>query len=244
MTLPDLPQAHVATRAVLQRIGTHVIARARRAATTRFGLRATAGGFGTPAFGPDHEVVRVSGDLLVVDRAGENGSSTRSHRMTGSSLAELAGFVGVTIDPDFSVGGDTPDGGRPGRGGRRRCSRVGGVGGVAGRRHPRSRRDRGRARSGGRGDVVPALAGALRSGRERAHRLRAGQPRRVARRPTITRRRTSTSRRGTTAVPAMPPTGARRSVPCSGTTCLPVRPTRSVPRWNGSDSGVAALRSV
>ena len=113
MTLPDLPQAHVVTRTELQRIGTHVIARARHAATTRFGLRATAGGFGTPAFGPDNEVVRVSGDLLVVDRAGANDSSTRSRRMTGSSLAELAGFVGVTIDPEFSVGGDTPEVGNP-----------------------------------------------------------------------------------------------------------------------------------
>ena len=113
MTLVDLPQGHVATRTVLQRIGTHVIARARHAATTRFGLRATAGGFGTPAFGPENEVVRVSGDLLVVDRAGENGSSTRSRRMTGSALAELAGFVGVTLDPAFSVGGDGPDLGDP-----------------------------------------------------------------------------------------------------------------------------------
>ena len=116
MTLPALPQAHVATRIVLQRIGTHVIARARHAATTRFGLRATPGGFGTPAFGPDNEVVRVSGDLIVVDRAGENGSSTRSRHINGSSLAELAGFVGVTIDPEFSVGGDTPDVGNPDEG--------------------------------------------------------------------------------------------------------------------------------
>jgi hypothetical protein len=113
MTLVALPHGHVATRTVLQRIGTHVMARARHAATSRFGLRATAGGFGTPAFGPDNEVVRVSGGLLVVDRAGENDSSTHSRRITGSSLAELAGFVGVTLDPDFSVGGDTPDMGDP-----------------------------------------------------------------------------------------------------------------------------------
>ena len=36
------------TRDELQRIATHVLARARFAATGRFGLRATPGGFGTP----------------------------------------------------------------------------------------------------------------------------------------------------------------------------------------------------
>src|SRR5438093_1388828 len=39
------------TRGALQRVATHVLARARFLSTGKFGLRATPGGFGTPAFG-------------------------------------------------------------------------------------------------------------------------------------------------------------------------------------------------
>ena len=113
MSLHWLSPGYGATRADLHRVAAHVAARARHAATGRFGLRATAGGFGTPAYGPENEVVRVSGDLLVVDRAGADGSSSRSLRISGTSLAELAEFAGVSLDPGFAVGDDTPDPGDP-----------------------------------------------------------------------------------------------------------------------------------
>ena len=58
------------TRDALQRVATHVLARARFAATGRFGLRATPGGFGTPAFGDGVEVLRVAGEVLVRERDG------------------------------------------------------------------------------------------------------------------------------------------------------------------------------
>jgi hypothetical protein len=111
--LTALPADQAGTRRALQRVAVHVVARARHAAVGRFGLRPTAGGFGTPTFGSDHEVVRVSGGLLVVESAGAGGSSHRSRRLSGSTLAELASFAGVTFDPSFSVGEDTPDLGDP-----------------------------------------------------------------------------------------------------------------------------------
>ncbi len=64
-TSPALPPTYAATRNALQRVAVHVLARRRHAVTGRFGLRATPGGFGTPAFGPDEEVLRIAGDRLV-----------------------------------------------------------------------------------------------------------------------------------------------------------------------------------
>lgn len=107
MVLGELHDDYPATRDELRRIATHICARARHRATGRFGLRPTPGGFGTPAYGADGEVVRISGGLLVVDRAGDSGSSTRSVRVDGASLLDLATFVEVTLDPSFSVGHDT-----------------------------------------------------------------------------------------------------------------------------------------
>ena len=94
------------TRGELQRVAVHVLARRRHAMTGRFGLRATPGGFGTPAFGPDDavEVVRIDGTTLVH----EIGAETRHVQLTGASLAEVAGQVGVDLAADFSVGRDTP----------------------------------------------------------------------------------------------------------------------------------------
>jgi len=113
MSSRALPSEYAASRTELHRVATHVVARARHGATGRFGLRPTAGGFGTTAYGPENEVVRVSGDLLVVDRAGPAGSSTRAMRITGATLHELAAFVGIEIDSGFSVGDDTPEIGDP-----------------------------------------------------------------------------------------------------------------------------------
>ena len=59
------------TRDVLKRIATHVLARRRYAATGRFGLRATPGGFGTPAFGDTVEVKYVY-NILDLGYRGED----------------------------------------------------------------------------------------------------------------------------------------------------------------------------
>ena len=73
----------------------------------RFGLRATPGGIGTPAFGPSDalEVVRTSGGLLVH----ELGTQLRSVPMAGATLAELAAVVEVDLQAPFAAGTDTPD---------------------------------------------------------------------------------------------------------------------------------------
>jgi len=100
-----------ATRQDLQRVATHIVARRRHDVTGRFGLRATPGGIGTPAFGPVDalEVVRTSGLHLLH----EVGGAVRSRSMAGATLSELAAFVGVDLEAPFTVGGDTPDVGDP-----------------------------------------------------------------------------------------------------------------------------------
>ena len=97
------------TREILHRVGTHVVARARHAATGRFGLRATPGGFGTPAFGDAVEVIRVAGTVLIRERDGKS----RSIVLDGCTLAGLAAFAGVDLAAPFSAGDDTPDMGDP-----------------------------------------------------------------------------------------------------------------------------------
>jgi hypothetical protein len=99
------------TRAELQRVAAHVLARRRHAATGRFGLRATPGGFGTPAFGSDGalEVLRTDGAVLVHEVGGE----VRSWPMPGASLRELASAVGADLATELSVGHDTPPIGDP-----------------------------------------------------------------------------------------------------------------------------------
>ena len=97
------------TRDALQRVATHVLARARFAATGRFGLRATPGGFGTPAFGDRVEVLRVAGEVLVRERDG--GASAIA--LNGATLAGLAAFAGADLGAPFDVGRDTAPIGDP-----------------------------------------------------------------------------------------------------------------------------------
>jgi hypothetical protein len=108
MDLPELSPTHTATREALQRVAAHVLARRRFAVTQRFGLRVTPGGVGTPAFGPDDEVVRIVGTTLYRERriAGEARTLTRG--MHAATMRDLAAFVDVDIDAEFSVGHDTP----------------------------------------------------------------------------------------------------------------------------------------
>ena len=97
------------TRLALHRVATHVLARARHAATGRFGLRATPGGFGTPAFGDAVEVLRVAGGGLVRERGGH--ASTMP--LDGATLADLAAFASTDLSTPFAAGDDTPALGDP-----------------------------------------------------------------------------------------------------------------------------------
>ena len=94
------------TRRELQRVATHVLARRRHAVTGRFGLRATPGGFGTPAFGPADavEVVRVDGADLVH----EVGGDATVLPLDGATLGGLAEVIGVDLAAAFEAGHDTP----------------------------------------------------------------------------------------------------------------------------------------
>ncbi|HEV3227251.1 MAG TPA: hypothetical protein VGZ52_10460 [Acidimicrobiales bacterium] len=92
------------TRDALHRVATHVLARARFAATGKFGLRATPGGIGTPAFGAAIEVLRIDGDVLIRERDGK----AAGIGLVGSSLADLARFADVDLSAPFAAGDDTP----------------------------------------------------------------------------------------------------------------------------------------
>ena len=68
--LPALPDGYPAARDAFHRLAFGVVAEARRLANTKFGLRYTRGGFGTPFFGAD-EQVRVEGTRLIHQRGDE-----------------------------------------------------------------------------------------------------------------------------------------------------------------------------
>jgi hypothetical protein len=106
--LAPLPATFAATRDALQRVGVHIVARARQQATGRFGLRVTPGGFGTPEFGPDLTRVRVSGALLVRETGGSTGATNRAAAIDGATLADLAMVADVDLDAALDVGHDTP----------------------------------------------------------------------------------------------------------------------------------------
>lgn len=95
-------------REALHRVAAHVLGRARYTATGRFGLRATADGIGTPAFG-DAEVLRLTATALLHERAGR----TRVTPLAGATLRGLGDAAGVDLAGDFSVGDDTPPVGDP-----------------------------------------------------------------------------------------------------------------------------------
>ena len=112
-TLGPLRSDHVLGRLELQRVATHVLGRARFQATGRFGLRVTGDGIGTPAFGPDGDVVRIYDGMLVHERQRDGVARTRAAAISGSSLAELAGFVGVDLGVAFDAGPAAPGVGDP-----------------------------------------------------------------------------------------------------------------------------------
>jgi hypothetical protein len=107
--LQPLPDEFATTRAALQRVAVHIVARARSQATGRFGLRVTPGGFGTPEFGDDLRRVRVSGRSLVVEQGPPGGAASRVVAIDGASLLELAATAEVDLDAPLDVGHDTPE---------------------------------------------------------------------------------------------------------------------------------------
>lgn len=107
MSLKPLPPTYAATRAELQRVATHVIARRRFVRCGKFGLRATPGGFGAPACGPDFETLRIAGTDLVRETT-DSAAATRILRLTGASLADAAELAGVDLGEPFETGHDTP----------------------------------------------------------------------------------------------------------------------------------------
>lgn len=104
--LEPLPDGYAETRDALHRLAGHVLAPARKAVTGRIGLRATAGGFGTPPFG-DGKQLRVEGASLVR----QHGGGTEAIDIT--SLASAAAFAGVTLSGDPGIGNDPPPLGDP-----------------------------------------------------------------------------------------------------------------------------------
>lgn len=101
-------QPFESSRQSLHRVAVHVVARARVQATTRFSLRVTPGGFGTPDLPPDGRRVRVSGDRLVVESDVPGAAAVRSVPIHGATLAQLADAAGVDLARPLDVGHDTP----------------------------------------------------------------------------------------------------------------------------------------
>ena len=103
--MPGGDAIDVGTRSTLHAVAAHCPRRRRHDVSGRFGLRATPGGFGTPAFGEAPEVVRVAGTSLVR----EVGRDASTIGLAGSTLSELAAFTETDLSRAFSVGGATPE---------------------------------------------------------------------------------------------------------------------------------------
>jgi hypothetical protein len=93
-------------------VAAHVLARARYAAEGRFGLRVTASGFGTPAYGPRNEVLRIAGPMLVHERQ-DPAPGARATSILGRSLRDLASFADVDLMAPFDAGSESPPLGDP-----------------------------------------------------------------------------------------------------------------------------------
>ncbi len=98
--LEAVPHNYAVAREDFHRLGYSVIAAARHDANGKFGLRFTAGGFGTPFFGNDRQV-RMVGNILV-DQHGEG-----ARAVTPSSLRHAGEFIGVEPNT-VAAEGDSP----------------------------------------------------------------------------------------------------------------------------------------
>ncbi|NND74965.1 MAG: hypothetical protein HKN44_08155 [Ilumatobacter sp.] len=97
---------------------THVLGQARFRHDHLFDLVAVPGGVGTPPVGPDRERVRIAGGSLFIERVvGDNvrrlTATTDIVTIAGNSIGGLCAAIGFEPDPDFWVGGDTPELGDP-----------------------------------------------------------------------------------------------------------------------------------
>jgi len=118
MNFVPLPDDWPTQRETLRRVAAHVVARAQADVTGHFALMPLPGGFGTPQFGDDRRRVRMAGGSLFVEavggtRNGEDAATTDVHMVAGSSITRLLDTMGVDLEPDFAVGGDTPPLGDP-----------------------------------------------------------------------------------------------------------------------------------
>ncbi len=93
------------TREALHRVAAHVLGRRRFQVSGRFGLRASPGGFATPAFGDSPEVVRIAGAFLVHEVAGD----VTVMPIGGSSIRDMAALVDADLDTAFAPGDDSPE---------------------------------------------------------------------------------------------------------------------------------------
>lgn len=91
--LPAVPAGYPEARDGYHRLAYGLVAEARRLATTKFGLRYTRGGFGTPFFGDD-EQVRVEHGALVHQRGGQVDHAPIT------SLRAAADFLGIEPGTD------------------------------------------------------------------------------------------------------------------------------------------------
>lgn len=102
-----LPTTFGPTRDALQRVAVHVLARRRAALVGKFGLRPAPGGVATPAAGPEHEVLRTDGSLLLRERTGVE-AATEVLDLSVATLAAAAAFAEVDLAAPFEAGHDTP----------------------------------------------------------------------------------------------------------------------------------------
>ena len=94
-------------RAGLQRVATHVLARARFVETGRFGLRILPGGFGTPMLGAAEVVLRVSGTTILREWRDDDGGHSATLALHDATLRSVAAFAQVDLAAAFSAGPDT-----------------------------------------------------------------------------------------------------------------------------------------
>jgi hypothetical protein len=103
--LPAVPADLSTTRVDLHRLAAYVIAPTRHTANSKFGLRWTLGGFGTPFFRSERgdRQIRVEGTTLVDQR----GDTVVTQPIT--TLNAAAQFLGSTIRDDAGAEHDSPE---------------------------------------------------------------------------------------------------------------------------------------
>ncbi|HSL25038.1 MAG TPA: hypothetical protein VLA54_02065, partial [Acidimicrobiia bacterium] len=99
--LTELPHGYAETVLDLNQVAFHALAPARYAASGKVGLRYTAGGFGTPFFGPDRQVRLEGTELVIQTRTGARAESL-------TTLRKAAEFLGVEYRVEWGPTGHDP----------------------------------------------------------------------------------------------------------------------------------------